>query len=197
MMGNPTTRWLLALSALSLASCGGGSNGPPDSMPYAPGWTALYSFGIQACDDFEFGELHYCVKRMNAQVGQTVRMTFTLTGTGTLYPVEAADLPPATLRLFVATDPSGYSSTRWWCPTSKTDMPGPGTYSVSCVISSEWTGVGGGMPTPPIGGINYVGFTTGGQYFAGHGVRVNGQVHFTLNSFDVGAMSARRKARRR
>lgn len=178
-------KWFSILLAMFLAACGGGGNNPPP-LPSAPNFTALYSTGIGRCDDFTFGELHYCVKQLNARVGQTIRMTFTLSGNGTLYPVEAADLAPATLRLFVSGDPSGYSTTRWWCPTSKTDLIVPGTYTVACTISSEWTGVGGGLPTPPIGGINYVGYTTGGQYFAGHGVAAkDGTVRMTINQYDV------------
>jgi|KBSSwiStaDraftv2_1062776.scaffolds.fasta_scaffold10139_10 hypothetical protein len=186
-------RFILLL-ALLLAGCAsdGGGNTP---LPTTYGWTALYSVGIGPCDDFNFGELHYCVNRRSAQVGQTISMQFTLSGSGTLYPVEGADIPPATLRLFVAGDPSGTSITRWWCPTSRTDLT-PGTHTVSCTISSEWTGVGGGYPTPPIGGINYVGFTMGGQYFAGHGVAANGQVHFHLDSYQVTNTMALRKKRR-
>jgi|KBSMisStandDraft_5_1062788.scaffolds.fasta_scaffold69028_5 hypothetical protein len=178
----------LILATLLLSACSSGGGSPP--IVSAPGWTALYSVGIGPCDDFNFGELHYCVKQQRAQVGQTISLTFTISGSGTLYPVESADSPPATLRLFVASDPSG--TTRWWCPTSRTDLT-PGTHTVSCVISSEWTGVGGGYPTPPIGNINYIGYTMGGQSFAGHGVRANGPVHFHL---DNGNLSTKRYQRK-
>ena len=191
-------KWILICAALLLAGCGGDGGKDITSMPSAPNWTALYSTGIGRCDDFQFGELHYCVKQFHAQVGQTISMTFTLSGTGTLYPVQVGELPPATLRLFVSGDPSGYSATRWWCPTSKTDLIVPGTYTVTCTISSEWTGVGGGMPTPAIGGINYVGYTTGGQYFAGHGVAANGNVRMTINRYDVSEIRLlKRKAKKR
>ena len=91
------------LLCLLLAACSssGGNNPPP---PQIQGWTALYSTGIGACDDFNFGELHYCVRQMNARIGQTIRMTFTISGSGQLYPVERTDLPPASLRLSGSTD---------------------------------------------------------------------------------------------
>jgi hypothetical protein len=185
----------LALIALLLAGCGGGggSTNPP---PIPTGqFTALYSQGIARCDDFNFGELHYCVKQQGAALGQIISMRFTISGTGTLYPVEKSDLPPATLRLFIAADPSGYSGTRWWCPSSKTNLSN-GSFTVSCTISSEWTSVGGGLPDPgPPNGVRYVGFTMGGQYFAGHGVAANGPVHFHLDSYDI-SNTLRRKFRK-
>ena len=173
---------LLGLFLAGCASSGGGGNVP---LPNAPSWTATYSRGIGACDDFNFGELHYCIKQQSARLGQTIIMKFTISGSGVLYPVEASDLPPATLRLFVAADPSGYSGTRWWCPSSKTNLSN-GSFTVTCTLSSEWTSVGGGLPDPgPPSGIRYVGFTMGGQYFAGHGVAANGPVHFHLDDYQV------------
>lgn len=185
-------RFLAPLFALLVAACDGGGGTSP-TLPQAPGWTPLYSKGIARCDNFDFGELYYCVKQVNAQVGQTIRMTFTLSGDGTLYPMEAIDSPPATLRLFVSSNPSG--SARWWCPSSKTDLIVPGTYSVSCKISAEWTGVYGIANDPPVGGINYVGYTMGGQSFAGHGVAARGHVHMTMNAYDVvnATMTSRRR----
>lgn len=191
----------LIITALTLAACGGGGGGVggtgPNNPPLTPMWKAIYSYGITNCDSFNFGELHYCVNVINAQVGQRITMSFTLSGSGTLYPVEATDAPPPTVRLFVSADTTG--NRRWWCPTSKTDMTGPGTYTVSCIISTEWTGVFGVANDPPIGNIRYVGYTMGGQSFAGHGVAArNGSVHFTLNQYDVGgnARAKRRGVRR-
>lgn len=184
-------KYLPVLLFLTACQSSGGGNNPP--LPQAQGWTATYSIGISACDDFNFGELHYCIKQQQAQIGQTIRMAFTISGSGTLYPVERADAPPATLRLFIASDPSGTSMTRWWCPTSRTDLSN-GSFSVSCTITSEWGGVYGQANVPPIGGINYVGFTMGGQSFAGHGVAAtNGPVHFHLDSYTVGANQLKRK----
>ena len=170
------------LLLLTLAACNEDNTPPP---PAAPSWTALYSSGIGACDDFNFGELHYCVKQQSARTGQTISMSFSIGGTGTLYPVESADIAPATLRLFVSSDPSGTSMTRWWCPTV-TSLPASGSYSATCTISAQWTGVYGQANTPPVGGINYVGYTMGGQYFAGHGVAArDGAVHFHLDNYRI------------
>lgn len=171
---------LIPFLGLLLVNCNGGDK--PQPQPSATGWTALYSKGINACDDFNFGELHYCVKIASANIGQTIRMSFTISGTGSLYTTGQGDINPPTLRLYIAADSS---PTRWWCPTSKTDLS-IGSFTVTCAVSSEWTSVGGGLPDPgPPSGIRYVGFTMGGQYFAGHGVAANGPVHFHLDSYQI------------
>ena len=155
------------------------------------GWTII-SNGVQVFMQggpplyFDFptnGSAHYVYKSGSVQPGQTITLKFSIEGAGSLVQVDPADVPPATVSLFVMSDPSEASMDRWWWPI-KTKLRASGDYEISVELSDKWIGVYGapGLPT----GIRYVGFTFGGEYFAGHGVRVNGgPVRFVLKEYSV------------
>lgn len=187
--------------ALLLAGCSS-DNGPspqPQPPPSATGWAASFSKGIVACDDFNFGELHYCTKAQPAKAGQTITMKWTISGTGTLHNVGQGDIDPPTLRLFLWRAGDNMSCAgqmqqyRWWGVETKTDLVIGTQQATSTKLDPAlWTDCYGksGADNPAlfqaaIDNAQGLGFTMGGQYFAGHGVAANGQVHFHVDSFQI------------
>jgi hypothetical protein len=187
--------------ALVLAAFNDGSGSRTNAQqPQNPNFTFSYSSPSMGsrCDDFEWsnGSAHYCSKKMPVRMGQTITLTFTLTGD--VYPIEAADSPPAALRLFLwragdnMTCAGDYQQFRFW--TGKVDLT-PGTHMISAKVDPAlWTDCYGqpGSVKPALfqallNNIAGVGYTFGGQSFAGHGVakREGGSAHFTVNSFTV------------
>jgi hypothetical protein len=194
--------WLTAL----LCGCGDG-NSPSNNQPPISGWTAFFSSGVnQSGGSFDFpaapGHINYMVEPPPGKVasGQTITMTFTISGTGTLLPPPATnpqnqDIPPATVSLFLwqkGDDLSGvgqYVSYR--CFAGRISIPTPGTYTTSAVLDpTQWIDVYGKPTAAQFQGVldnlYGLGFTLSGQYFAGHGVYVaNGSAHFTLQSYQI------------
>ncbi len=195
------------LAACSHSGSGGNTGGGGGVIVPPPGWTAYFGTTQgQRCDDFDFptsGSINYCVNGgLRPLVGQTISMTFTISGQ--VVPVEAADIPPASLRLFIwrAGDNLScggvYQQYRIW--SNKVDLI-PGTQTITARLSGDnWTDCYGQSPSPAIfqdilNNLAGVGYTFGGQYFAGHGVRANGSAHFTLNNFSFGNQKHKKKRR--
>lgn len=187
--------------ALFLAACGGGGgSSPPPPLP-SPTWQFAYSQGVSgSCDNFDFPQsdgAHYCIRQMGLSVGQTLTMTFTLSGNGTLYPTGAGDIAPATIHLFMQRRNDDLSCVgekqqyRWWA--GRLELTGPGTYTIRAQITpdnwSDCRGISGGanpgLFADTVNNLAVVGYTFGGAYFAGHGAAANGPVHFTLNQFST------------
>ncbi|MGA9892667.1 MAG: hypothetical protein WBQ55_09980 [Xanthobacteraceae bacterium] len=199
---------LLVVFASMLAAC---SNQQPNNyQPPISGWTqewggndgaAVPSF-VTAAPNFSFPAaphgVHYVVEPPPAGIalGKTITMSFTLTGTGTLMPSDTTDTPPATVGLYLNQSGDNFSGhgasaeERLWC--GRISVPAAGSYTTSCVLDpTKWTGVYGANPTAAqfqqlLSNLYAVGFSFGGQYFAGHGVYVtNGTVSFTFNSYTI------------
>ena len=204
------TRVLLMLLAILLMGCSHDNPPPPPPTP-SPTQDFTFYYGSvagQRCDSFDFpgpgGGAHYCTKAIGLAQGQTITMTFTLTG-GSVLPVQADDIPPATTHLFLwrRNDPmtctGAYQQYRWWS-AAKADLM-PGTQTISATLNPEnWTDCYGrsGAQNPAafaaaLSDLQGVGYTFGGQYFFGHGAYASQSAHFTLNSYATGSQSKRKK----
>lgn len=194
----------LLLASLLLAACnsGGGSSSVSDQVPIS-GWTQFYGYyvGIDATGSFNFpnstGSVHYIVEPHAATLGQTVTLKFQISGSGTWGISDApSEGPPPTLHLFLwergddGTGQGVMETYREWC--GRIDITSPGTYTATCVLNaSNWTGVFGQTPSAAnfqqlLNNLYGVGFTFGGQYFAGHGVYSDtGSFHFALISYTI------------
>lgn len=145
--------------------------------PVSDNWSFVYSNGVSGdAGKFTFPKtdgVHYIIKRAaGLAMGKTITMRFNISGTGTLKVADPADIPPATIRLFIW---GNGINERWWThlPTNLID----GEQTVTALIDpSIWGGVGGNPPvvqlpfSTVVGSPYAMGFTLGGQYFAGHGV---------------------------
>lgn len=177
----------------------------PSSSPGipAPGdsWTFIYSQNMpqqmwDAGDGtyyFDFPSkdgVHYVVKKPPSGVamGKTVTMVFNISGGGTLAIADPKDTLPATVRLHV--EGTAGVNDRWWGDVKVDLTEGDHTLSVA-LDPAHWSGVGGGTTQPTdfattLRNLQAVGFTCGGQSFAGHGVYASsGKVRFTLKSYVV------------
>lgn len=201
---------ITAIAAISLADCGGGggNNPPPLPPPQSTGWMAFNSPGISRCDDFDFGELHYCTKQqLRPQLGQTISITFTVSGSGSLYPTGAGDILPAKITLFLwrRNDPlTCIGQYRYWS-AQRLDLVVNATQTFSVQVDpSQWTDCYGHSAADDpasfqtvLNDLVGVGYTMGGAYFAGHGVAANGPVHFKLQSFTIDGQNYGRKRKRK
>lgn len=199
------------LLALTLVACSrdSGSKYTPPPQNSLVNWTSYAGTVSGTCDNFNFGEPHYCIKSMSVKAGQTIRMTFTTSGTGMLYP--PGDIPPPMITLFLWRRGDDLSCAgpmqqfRYWLRPRVPIVVGT-TQTITAVIDpANFTDCYGksGADNPAafaaaLQNLYAVGYTFGGASFAGHGVAANGQVHFTLNSYTVGALGLkwRRRAAR-
>lgn len=199
-------RSITLLLAVLLSGCGGGSSPspPPNYQPPISGWTQFFGNGVVIANDgFDFpatpGSVHYIVGPGAPKLGQTITLTFQITGNGTLLPdpndASAPDTPPATIHLFLwengdnLSGQGAYESYREW---SARTVIGPGTFTISAKLDpTQWTGVFGQTPSAAafqqlLNNFYGIGFTFGGASFAGHGlVSANGQLHFQVLGFTV------------
>lgn len=161
--------------------------------PVTAGWTFVYSSNISGdASNFTFPKtdgVHYIItKAAGIAMGKTITMTFNIGGAGTLKVADPNDIPPATLRLFIW---GQTVNDRWW-GNPKIDLTdGDLTLSIK-IDSTVWTGVGGNPPTVQapfntvVANPYAMGWTMGGQYFAGHGVYCpEGTKTFRLISYTV------------
>lgn len=140
-------------------------------------WSFVYSPGMSGdASAFTFPKtdgIHYIVRKSEGlALGKTITLKFNISGDGELKVADPSDIPPATLRLFIwgkAIDD------RWWGNPHINLENGNLTLSIP-IDPSRWTGVGGNPPVVQapfesvIANPYAMGFTLGGQYFAGHGV---------------------------
>lgn len=140
-------------------------------------WSFVYSPGMSGdASAFTFPQtdgVHYIVRKAEGlALGKTITLKFNISGDGELKVADPSDIPPATVRLFIWG--SGVND-RWWTklPANLVD----GDQVISAVIDpANWGGVGGNPPVVQapfaqvVGKPYAMGFTLGGQYFAGHGV---------------------------
>lgn len=123
--------------------------------------------------------------------GRTITLNYSVDGNATLAPADPSDVAPATIALFIwaANDNGTTNFGRMWCPKRPNLVLGD-NQTYSCVINSSWTGAGvqsgvANTGTPSTNAFA-VGFTLGGQYFAGHGVwATGGSATFKVNSYSV------------
>lgn len=170
------------------------ANEPVGATPpfVGSGWTFVYSKNIAGDPaNFTFPQVdgvHYvCKAAQGIAMGKTITMTFSISGDGALLVADKTDTTPATVRLFLW---GQTVNDRWWGDV-KTNLT-TGDHTVSILIDpAHWTGVGGTptvvqAPFPTVISNPYaMGYTFGGQSFAGHGVYANGNVRFTLKSYVV------------
>ena len=191
------SRLVVIALALFLSACNEKSS-QPNYQPPIYDWTFSFSPGLTGnCAAFKFPQTdgaHYCVKPAQATPGQTIAMTFTITGD--TMPVQADDTPPATLRLFVwraGDNISGqgvFQQYRIWGDQVTNLTPGQHTVSVP-LTPDHWTDVFGQQVSAAalastLSSAYGIGYTFGGQSFAGHGVRSrSGQATFQLDSFVI------------
>lgn len=196
---------LLAIAGLAYLSLGAGAGligysllkakggATPAYKPTAGGWSFVYSPGMTGdASHFTFPNadgVHYITtKAAGLALGKTITLRFNLSGDGALAVADPADIPPATVRLFIWGQ--GVND-RWWIRAATNLVDGDQT--VSAVIDpANWGGVGGNpvvvqAPFESVISNPYaMGFTLGGQYFAGHGVYCPvGSKTFTLLEYSV------------
>lgn len=206
-------RWLFSILLLLvllmlLAACSTHKPYTPPPLPaQPPGWFP------PGCGDFNFSSnaTGYCTdSSIRPRMGQTLRMTYTVTGdVSLLKPSDVNDIPPVTISLFIwrngddVTCIGQMQQYRWW---SSMNVLTAGTHTITAKLSPEfWTDCYGkrGTDNPALfeAAINDprgIGFTTGGSYFAGHGIVATGPgVHFKVDSFTVESLTKKRKHRRR
>jgi hypothetical protein len=161
--------------------------------PVTAGWTFVYSSNISGdASNFTFPKtdgVHYIItKAAGLAMGKTITMRFNIGGAGALKVADPNDIPPATLRVFIW---GQTVNDRWW-GNPKIDLTdGDLTLSIK-IDSTVWTGVGGNPPTVQapfntvVANPYAMGWTMGGQYFAGHGVYCpEGTKTFRLISYTV------------
>lgn len=190
-----------------LAACEHKPYTPPPLPPAPAGWNPV------SCSDFDFPTnnlVGYCYNgSLRASLGQYIRMTFTITGDASqLVPYETADTPPATLRLFLwragdnMTCVGSMQQYRWW--TGMTNLTA-GTHTVTArLVPEDWTDCYGqsGSTNPALfqatlNDLRGIGFTFGGQSFAGHGVKsLAPGVHFHLDSYTIQSSTLKKRRRR-
>jgi hypothetical protein len=129
--------------------------------------------------------------------GQTVTLVYSIDGSTPEWGVrDPTDLPPATMRLFLWRSGDDLScngvmaSYRFWAPSGVTLKLGDNQTLTSVLDPSVWTNCYGQHDTSGFAGALEnamgIGFTFGGQYFAGHGVYLSrGSATFKVNSYTV------------
>lgn len=163
------------------------------SVPAAVGgWTARYG-NVSNCTNFAFGEPHYCINgSIPAQLGQTIRMKYTVSPGANLVATEGT--APAAIHLFLwrrgdnlscTGGPTGFQGYRYW---SRMGAPlTPGTHELIVPIDvANWSDCyaqsDAGAFAATVGNLLAVGYSFGGQFY-GHGVKGNG--NFTLDSYTI------------
>jgi hypothetical protein len=129
--------------------------------------------------------------------GQTVTLVYSIDGGTPQWGVsDPTDLPPATMHLFLRRSGDDLScngamaSYRFWAPSGVTLKLGDSQTLTSVLDPSVWTNCYGQHDTSGFAGALEnamgIGFTFGGQNFAGHGVYLSrGSTTFKVNSYTV------------
>jgi hypothetical protein len=129
--------------------------------------------------------------------GQTVTLVYSIEGSTPVWGVsDPNDVPPATMHLFLWRSGDDLScngamaSYRFWAPSSVTLKLGDNQTLTSVLDPSVWTNCYGQHDTSGFAGALEnamgIGFTFGGQNFAGHGVYLSrGSATFKVNSYTV------------
>lgn len=121
--------------------------------------------------------VHYCLKGAGASgiaVGKTITFKFEIAGDGELKVADQTDTPPATVRLIMQRDGDNLTQAdyRFWY--GKTNLVNGILTMVAPIDPAQWTNVYGAVNPAGfqalINNIANLGFTFGGQSFAGHGV---------------------------
>jgi hypothetical protein len=129
--------------------------------------------------------------------GQTVTFVYSINGSTPEWGVrDPTDVPPATMRLFMWRSGDDLScngvmaSYRFWAQSGATLKLGDGQALTSVLDPSVWTNCYGQHDASGFAGALEnamgIGFTFGGQNFAGHGVYLGrGSATFKVNSYTV------------
>jgi hypothetical protein len=129
--------------------------------------------------------------------GQMVTLVYSIDGSTPVWGVsDTTDVPPATMHLFLWRSGDDLScngamaSYRFWAPSGVTLKPGDNQTLSSVLEPSVWTNCYGQRDTNGFAGALEnamgIGFTFGGQNFAGHGVYLSsGSATFKVNSYTV------------
>lgn len=183
------------------------------NISYAPapsptGWMFFYSPGMTGdASDFNFPAVdgvHYVGKATGGPLkpGATITMNFTISGTGTFAAMDPGEGPPCHVDLYfqhVNDDLSGQGPAQFyrWFSKAQAKPLAPGSFSITTTLDvANFVPVGGNLSsggiTPDAGFADclanaaFVGYTFGGQYFAGHGVAVTGgTMHFHLDNYTI------------
>lgn len=156
-------------------------------------WSFVYSSNVTGDpSSFNFPNrdgVHYAItKAQGIALGKTITIKFNVSGDGELKVADPSDIPPATLRLFIW---GQTINDRWWGNPLINLANGDLTLSIP-IEAFRWTGVGGNPPVMQasfesvIANPYAMGWTMGGQYFAGHGVYCpSGTKTFKLLEYSV------------
>jgi hypothetical protein len=207
---------LVSAPALLLAgrASGGGTPSPTYQPPARPGyWNVTFSspklptlVPINSTLKFPgdswtpplptYSGIHYLTTPKAVSLGQTISLTFTIAGTGTIKDLSPSPTPSVRLFMWRAGDnmsgAGAYQQYRYWSVTDAPD-PGAGTYTLSEVVEpAKWTDIYAASGASYSANFDAcvanaygIGFTLGG-IFAGHGQDVqNGSATLMINSFGV------------
>lgn len=144
-------------------------------------WTFMYgAYTTGTPESFTFPSrdgVHYCMKSAagyGVAIGKTITFKFEIAGDGELKVADTTDTPPATVRLILQRkgDTLTQADYRFWY--GKTNLVNGVLSMVAPIDPAQWTNVYGAVSDAGfralIGDISNLGFTFGGQSFAGHGV---------------------------
>lgn len=153
---------------------------PPATTPST--WTFMYGANETGTpENFTFPSLdgvHYCMKSAagyGVAIGKTITFKFDLSGDGELKVADPNDAPPATVRLILQRrgDTLSQIDYRFWFDT-KVNLVNGQLQLVAPIDGDRWSNVNGQKNAAGlqalINDIANVGFTFGGQSFAGHGI---------------------------
>jgi hypothetical protein len=199
----PYLSLIILVSACSIFS-GGGSSSSTIPIPTAGQWV---DFGGNEptinSGAFTFpgpsGIAGYFYTKPPATIahGQTVILVYSIDGSTPEWGVrDPTDVPPATMHLFLWRSGDDLScngamaSYRFWAPSGVTLKLGDNQTLASVLDPSVWTNCYGQHDTTGFAGALAtamgIGFTFGGQNFAGHGVYLShGSATFKVNSYTV------------
>lgn len=142
----------------------------------------------------------YCIRSGTKLTGKTaIRFKFRIEGTATFAPKDTNEGPPCKVRLYFQRKDDNLSGAgkyefyRWWGNAHVTQLA-PGSFTVTAPLNpAEWGSVlgkngvqAGSYWTQALANVGKMGFTFGGNSFAGHGVyTTSGSATFTLESYEV------------
>lgn len=165
------------------------------------GWVQQYgNVSVSSDGNFTFGEPHYITKSApRLSPGQTITLRFRIDGAGEFVPCDPAEGPPCDVSLYMQkAGDNGLQLYGRWFGKARAILGAAQEYSVSSkLVVDEWGPVGGGLTDPRapeegfadcLANAAVVGFTFGGEFFAGHGVKVkpgSGTASFTLLEYSI------------
>ena len=203
------TRLIVALVAVAVvAGCSKSSPPPPAPQQQASctrdEWRVEHSPNMPRCvgNSFKFPKqdgAHYFTRKADSiKQGSVITFRFTIAGPGTLVPTGKGDEPPATVSIHVTrkgTDitKEEHADWRWW---SESTTLTAGEHTIRAVVAPanhSWIQMRGQpASTRPqefakaFAEAGRIGFTFGGKFFRGHGVKANGgDVSITIHEFSV------------